>query len=222
MNTILLVEDNPHIMKINHTALMMEGYHILEAATAAECLAALDDQDIDLVILDIMLPDGNGVTLCRQIKQKFEIPILFLSALGENQDVIAALRAGGDDYLPKPYDIGVLIARVEARLRAVRREKRFFHLGALRLDTAARIGYCGAQELPLTQKEFSLLLQLAQNGGQIIAKEDLYERVWGRALAGDSTALYTAVSRQNTKLAESGAQVTIHFLRGKGYALEAV
>ena len=82
MNTILLVEDNPHIMKINHAALMMEGYRILEAATAAECLAALDAQDIDLVILDIMLPDGNGVTLCRQIKQKFEIPILFLSALG--------------------------------------------------------------------------------------------------------------------------------------------
>ena len=137
MNTILLVEDNPHIMKINHTALMMEGYHILEAATAAECLAALDKQDIDLVILDIMLPDGNGVTLCRQIKQKFEIPILFLSALGENQDVIAALQAGGDDYLPKPYDIGVLIARVEARLRAVRREKRFFHLGALRTQPPA-------------------------------------------------------------------------------------
>ena len=222
MNTILLVEDNPHIMKINHAALMMEGYRILAAATAADCLAALDAQDLDLVIRDIMLPDGNGVTLCRQIKQKFEIPILFLSALGENQDVIAALRAGGDDYLPKPYDIGVLIARVEARLRAGRREKRFFHFGALRLDTAARIGYCGAQELTLTQKEFSLLLQLAQSGGQIIAKEDLYERVWGRSLAGDSTALYTAVSRLNTKLTESGAQVTIRFLRGKGYTLEAV
>ena len=219
---VLLVEDNPHIMDINTAALTMRGCRVLQAATAQACREQLRLHDVELIVLDILLPDGDGLTLCREIKENYDIPILFLSALGENEDIVQGLTAGGDDYLPKPYDIGVLIARVEARLRAGRREKRFFHFGALRLDTAARIGYCGAQELTLTQKEFSLLLQLAQSGGQIIAKEDLYERVWGRALAGDSTALYTAVSRLNTKLTESGAQVTIRFLRGKGYTLEAV
>ena len=178
MSTILLVEDNPHIMKINHTSLMMEGYDILEATTIAECRAALKSHDVDLIVLDIMLPDGNGVELCSELKHRYEIPILFLSALGENKDIIAALRAGGDDYLPKPYDINVLIARVEARLRSSNKEKRWFRFADLKLDTVSRIGYCRDQDLVLTQKEFSLLLQLARQGGRILPKEQLYEAVW--------------------------------------------
>ena len=219
---ILLVEDNPHIMKINHASLMMEGYQILEAATAAECLRMLETNDVDLIILDIMLPDGNGVALCSEIKHKYEIPILFLSALDENKDIIAALRAGGDDYMPKPYDIGVLIARVEARLRSTHREKRFFYFEDLKLDTVSRIGYSKDKDLLLTQKEFSLLLQLARNNGQIITKEKLYESVWGRPLVTDSTALYTAISRLNTKLADENTEITISYLRNKGYLLERV
>mgnify|MGYP000009176777 FL=1 len=222
MSTILLVEDNPHIMKINHTSLMMEGYDILEATTIAECRAALKAHDVDLIVLDIMLPDGNGVELCSELKHCYEIPILFLSALGENKDIIAALRAGGDDYLPKPYDINVLIARVEARLRSSNKQKRWFRFADLKLDTVSRIGYCRDQDLVLTQKEFSLLLQLARQGGRILPKEQLYEAVWGRPLATDSTALYTAISRLNAKLGEAQSETTISYLRGQGYMLETV
>lgn len=221
MNTILLVEDNPHIMKINYTSLMMEGYHILKAETAADCLQVLRERDVDLIILDVMLPDGSGVALCTQIKQEFEIPILFLSALGENGDIIAALRAGGDDYLTKPYDINVLIARVEARLRAVHKEKRFLRFGPLRFDTAARLCEHAGNELPLSQKEFSLLLQLARSNGQPLSKQALYDSVWGTPLLDDSTALYTAVSRLNAKLERENTGITISYLREKGYALEA-
>ena len=221
MNTILLVEDNPHIMKINYTSLMMEGYHILKAETAAACLQVLRANDVDLIILDIMLPDGSGVDLCTQIKREFEIPILFLSALGENEDIIAALRAGGDDYLTKPYDIGVLIARVEARLRAVHKEKRFLRFGTLRFDTAARLCDHDGRELPLSQKEFSLLLQLARSNGQAVSKEALYDSVWGAPLPEDNTALYTAVSRLNAKLEKEHTGIIISYLREKGYALEA-
>lgn len=221
MNTILLVEDNPHIMKINYTALMMEGYYILRAETAAECLRVLRENDVDLVILDIMLPDGNGVELCTRIKREFEIPILFLSALGENENIVAALRAGGDDYLTKPYDINVLIARAEARLRAVHKEKRFLRFGSLRFDTAARICEHDGNELPLSQKEFSLLLQLARSNGQAVSKETLYDSVWGTPLLDDSTALYTAVSRLNTKLEKENIGIIISYLRDRGYALEA-
>ena len=221
MNTILLVEDNPHIMKINYTSLLMEGYHVLCAETAAQCLQTLRANDVDLVILDVMLPDGNGVSLCTEIKKEYDIPILFLSALGENEDIIAALRAGGDDYLPKPYDINVLIARVEARLRAVHKEKRFLRFGLLRFDTAARRCDCGGRELPLSQKEFSLLLQLARSNGQAVSKEALYDSVWGAPLPEDNTALYTAVSRLNAKLEKEHTGITISYLREKGYALEA-
>lgn len=222
MNTILLVEDNPDIMKINYMSLMMEGYHVLKAKTAAECMRELQANDVDLIILDIMLPDGNGIALCTRIKKQYEIPILFLSALGENADIIEALRAGGDDYLPKPYDINVLIARAEARLRSVHKEKRFFSVGVLKFDTTARVCFCRDRELSLTQKEFSLLLQLARNNGQHVKKEALYESVWGSPLSGDSAALYTAVSRLNTKLKKQNAPLTISYLHEKGYALEAV
>ena len=221
MNTILLVEDNPHIMRINYTSLMMEGYHVLKAETAAECLQMLRANDVDLIVLDVMLPDGSGVDLCTRIKREFELPILFLSALGENADIIAALRAGGDDYLTKPYDIGVLIARVEARLRSVHQEKRFLRFGPLRFDTAARRCEHDGRELPLTQKEFSLLLQLARSNGQTLSKESLYDSVWGTPLLDDSTALYTAVSRLNAKLEQENTGITISYLREKGYALEA-
>lgn len=220
MNTILLVEDNPHIMKINCTSLMMEGYHILKAETALECMQVLSENDVDLIILDVMLPDGSGVSLCTQIKQEFEIPILFLSALGENEDIIAALRAGGDDYLTKPYDINVLIARAEARLRSVHKEKRFLRFGPLRFDTAARRCEQDGRELPLSQKEFSILLQLARSNGRAVSKESLYDSVWGSPLLDDSTALYTAVSRLNAKLEKEHTCITISYLREKGYALE--
>lgn len=220
MNTILLVEDNPHIMKINHMALMMEGYRILEATTAADCLNRLDAEDVDLIVLDVMLPDGNGVALCEQIKQKYEVPILFLSALGENKDIIAALRAGGDDYLPKPYDIDVLIARVEARLRSAHTTKRIFIFDSLKFDTVARRCFYQGRDLMLTQKEFSLLLLLARSNGQVVSKEKLYQFVWGTALSGDSAALYTAVSRVSTKLKRENVPINIVYTREKGYTLE--
>lgn len=220
MNTILLVEDNPHIMKINHTALMMEGYRIIEAATAAECLSILGKNDVDLIVLDVMLPDGNGVALCTQIKQKYEVPILFLSALGENEDIIAALRAGGDDYLPKPYDINVLIARVEARLRSAHAAKRIFTFNGLRFDTAARRCFFRERDLALTQKEFSLLLLLAQSNGQVVSKERLYQFAWGDELSGDSAALYTAISRVSGKLKKENVPMNITYARDRGYALE--
>ena len=220
MNTILLVEDNPHIMKINHTALMMEGYRILEAASAGECLHILEAEDVDLIVLDVMLPDGNGVALCTQIKQKYEVPILFLSALGENADIIAALRAGGDDYLPKPYDINVLIARVEARLRSAHATKRIFSFDALKFDTVARRCFFRDRDLMLTQKEFSLLLLLARSNGQVVSKEKLYQFVWGNALSGDSAALYTTVSRVSAKLKKANVPMNIVYTREKGYTLE--
>ena len=220
---ILVADDEPEMTMVLEALLSREHYSVDVVYNGQDALDYGLAENYDCLVLDIMMPKLDGIQVLRELRARnVSTPVLLLTAKSQVEDRIAGLNSGADDYLPKPYDIGVLIARVEARLRAGRREKRFFHFGALRLDTAARIGYCGAQELTLTQKEFSLLLQLAQSGGQIIAKEDLYERVWGRALAGDSTALYTAVSRLNTKLTESGAQVTIRFLRGKGYTLEAV
>lgn len=169
----------------------MEDYSVLEAADAAQCRKLLSENDVDLVILDIMLPDGDGVSLCREIKAKYDIPILFLSALSENEDIITALRAGGDDYLPKPYDIQVLIARVEARLRAVRKDKRYITFGSLKLDTISMAAYFADNDLLATHKEFSLLLMLVRNIGSTVQKAELYENVWGLPYYDNANALFT-------------------------------
>ena len=220
--TILLVEDNPHIMEINSEALQMEGYAVLEARNGRECMDTLQMNEVHLVILDIMLPDTDGLELCREIKAAYDLPILFLSALGENSQIIEGLRAGGDDYLAKPYDIGVLLARVEARLRDSLHQKRVVSWGRLKLDTISMIARFGEQDLLLTQKEFQLLLTLARNPGRLIGKEELYRNVWGASAGEDHRAIYTTVSRLNKKLAAQGAMLRVGFHRPEGYALESV
>ena len=220
--TILLVEDNPYIMEINREALRMEDYTVLEAADAKACMRELSAHDVDLIVLDVMLPDGDGVTLCRQIKERYGTPVLFLSALGENAQIIEGLRAGGDDYLPKPYDIGVLLARIEARLRSARRDKRIVSHNDLRLDTVSMIGYVGETDLLLTQKEFLLLLSLVKNVNRLISKEALYREVWGADPGENHTVIYTTVSRLNKKLDDAAAGLRVVLHRGEGYALEQI
>ena len=218
--TILLIEDNPHIMEINAEALMMEDYTVLQAVNGKECLSALQGNDVDMIVLDIMLPDSDGLTLCKQIKAQYDIPILFLSALGKNEQIVEGLRSGGDDYLPKPYDIKVLLARVEARLRAAQRKKRFLNYAGLRLDTALLSAYSGDTDLLLSQKEFLLLLTLIRNPNRPMEKEELFRAVWGSEAVGDVSALHTAISRLNKKLETAGNRVSHR--RGEGYALEEV
>ncbi|MBR5110632.1 MAG: response regulator transcription factor [Clostridia bacterium] len=221
-HTILLVEDNPHIMEINHEALVMEGYDVVKAKDGRECMAALKARDIDLIVLDIILPDTDGLTLCRQIKESYDIPILFLSAMGENEQIIAGLRAGGDDYLPKPYDIGVLLARIEARLRTVRRKKRPANKSGLQINLSAMIAYYGDTDLQLNRKEFSMLLAFLRSPNRMIGKEELYRAVWGTEAGDDLSALHTTVSRLNKKLEIGGTGKRVAYSRGEGYSLDKI
>jgi len=220
--TILLVEDNPHIMEINYEALIMEDYTVLKAMDGKGCLAALQKNDVDLIVLDIMLPDTDGLTLCRQIKAQYDVPILFLSAMGENEQIIEGLRAGGDDYLPKPYDLGVLLARVEARLRSSQREKRVVIYGGLQMDTVAMKGFWKNRDLQLTPKEYILLLMLTQNAGRPVSKDALIQRIWGTLPDQDHGDIYSTVFRMNKKLEAAGADMRASSRRSAGYALEEI
>lgn len=220
MSTILLVEDNPHIMKINNEVLSLQGYDVLKAATAAEARERLRWYPVDLIVLDIMLPDGNGVDLCRELKARYHIPILFLTALGENRDVVEGLRAGGDDYLPKPYDLDVLIARIEARLRSNVDSRRYFCYGCLKLDTVSFIGYINNRDILLTQKEFTVLLLLAQNAERKVSQAELMKVAWGTESEKENRTLWTLISRLRKKLHSEESRLEISSLRGGGYLLE--
>ena len=219
MSTILLVEDNPHIMKINAEVLSLHGYEVLRAGTAAEAREQLRWHPANLIVLDIMLPDGNGIDLCRELKGRYHIPILFLTALGENQDV-EGLRAGGDDYLPKPYDLEVLLARIEARLRSDAGSRRYVSYGNLKLDTVSSAGYINGRDILLTQKEFTVLLLLAQNAEYKVSQAELMREVWGAESEMEKRALWTLISRLRKKLHSEDPRLEISSLRGGGYLLE--
>ena len=219
MSTILLVEDNPHIRQINAKVLALQGYEVLQAGTAAEAREQLQWHPADLIVLDVLLPDGNGVELCRELKQRYPVPILFLSALGEDRDVVVGLRAGGDDYLAKPYDLEVFLARVEARLRARTDSRRYVAYGCLKLDTVSLVGYVNDRDILLTQKEFAVLRLLAQNAGRRVSQGELMREVWGAESERETRALWTLVSRLRKKLGSEESRLEIVSLRG-GYLLE--
>lgn len=220
MSTILLVEDNPHIMKINAQMLAARGYEVYKAFSASECRQVMEWNHVQLVVLDIMLPDGDGLELCRELKNKYHVPILFLSALGENQDVVDGLRAGGDDYLAKPYDLEVLAARVEARLRQENARNRYVSYGNLKLDTLSGCGYLDDRDLLLTQKEFSVLLLLTRNAENTVSRQEVLREIWNFETEDGNNALWTLISRLRKKLEAAGARLEISSKRGDGYMLE--
>jgi DNA-binding response OmpR family regulator len=213
-----LIEDNPAVQRNNRAILARRGYRVREASDLAQARASVATEAPDAIILDIMLPDGSGLDFLTELRRDSRIPALVLTALGTPEDIARGLRAGGDDYLPKPYDLDVFLARVEALLRRSRQVPEAVVVGSLLLDITAGQAFCNGADLLLTQKEFALLLLLAQNENKTLDAEYLYERIWKRSAVGDTQAVKTVVSRLRTKLARSG--YTIVAARGEGYLFE--
>jgi DNA-binding response OmpR family regulator len=213
-----LVEDNPAVQRNNRAILARRGYSVREASDLTQARAAVAEEEPDAIILDIMLPDGSGLDFLTELRRGSRIPALMLTALGTPADIARGLRAGGDDYLPKPYDLDVFLARVEALLRRARQVPESVVAGRLHLDVTAGQAFCNGADLLLTQKEFALLLLLAQNENKTLDAEYLYERIWKRPAVGDTQAVKTVVSRLRAKLARTG--YTIVAARGEGYLFE--
>ena len=147
---------------------------------------------------------------------------MFLSALGESRDVVEGLRAGGDDYLAKPYDLEVLAARIEARLRQEQARSRYVSYGSLKLDIFSDCGYLGGVDLQLTQKEFAVLLLLVRNAGKTVSKQKVLMEVWNTDQEDDKRALWTLISRLRRKLNSHNSRIEISSKRGDGYTLELI
>ncbi len=222
--TILLIEDDPNILKINRAVLTKRGYRILEAETIREAEALMEREKPDLLVLDILLPDGNGRDFCRRIRENSRIPILFLTALDESADEVEGFLSGGDDYLSKPYDLEVLCVRIAALLqRAGRGEARepeeILKIGRLELHMTSHRVYRDGTDLLLKPLEFGMLEYLVRHQDGWHTPEEVYRNVWGMAEMKDVRTLWTNMSRMRRKVEENSG-VKIVNERGKGYRIE--
>lgn len=218
--TVLLVEDNKHLNKINSRALRLAGYRVLTAHTVREARAQLTAEIPDAIVLDILLPDGNGVDFCREIREFITAPILFLTSVAGVDQALEGLRAGGDDYLNKPFHIELLLARIEAFWRRDELQERIkftdkLVCGPLILNTVSGAAFLHGKDMLLTSKEFAVLLLLVRKKGCILTAEQIYQAVWNQPMAGDANAVRVAVSRLRGKLAGSGFGIAVR--RGEGY-----
>lgn len=218
--TILLVEDNPHILRTNRRILEREGYTVLCAGTLQAARKHLAEKQPDALVLDIRLPDGSGLDFCTEVRAMTPAPVLFLTALDEKSSVIEGLVAGGSDYITKPYDVDVFLARIKAQLRLIKMNQtpsRELSYGPVRLDLIAQRAYLHEKDLLLTQKEYALLLLLMRSEGQTLSAETLYEEVWHLPMAGENRSLKKHLSGVRKKLENGGSEYTIIAVYGKGY-----
>jgi len=183
---ILLVDDDRFILNPLARILGLQGYHCTMAVTASEAWQALEKEPFDLMLLDIGLPDMDGVSLCRRVRSKYRLPIMMLTAREATSDKIIGLEVGADDYIIKPFDPQEVLARIRAHLRrtqeystAIAQEKNVLKIGDLIIDFDARDAYRDGTALHLTTREFELLEVLAKNQGRALSRDYLFERIWG-------------------------------------------
>jgi two-component system response regulator RegX3 len=221
--TILLVEDEESITTPLVEALEREGFDTAVSATAGESLELAERVKPDLVLLDVMLPDGSGFDVCRELRARSRVPIIMLTARGEEADRVAGLELGADDYVVKPFSARELVARVRAVLRRAaeageRRTGDITEIGEVRLDPARRTAAFRGAELELSRKEFDLLRLLVDNAGSVVTRERLIDEVWDTNWFGSTKTLDVHVSGLRKKLEDDPAAPRyIHTVRGVGF-----
>jgi two-component system KDP operon response regulator KdpE len=198
---VLVVDDEPQILRALRTTLRGAGYDVETAATASEALAAAAARPPDAMILDLVLPDGDGTDVCRELRTWSDAPVIVLSAVGEERQKIAALDAGADDYVTKPFSVDELLARLRAvSRRVVPSQEPVIEVGELRIDVAERLVTVSGRRVKLTPHEFDLLRVLAQNRGRLLTHRTLLREVWGPAYEIEAHYLHVYVSHLRRKL----------------------
>ena len=222
MPQIIVAEDDRAARESVTRALELEGYGVIAVPDGEAALSAVEDKTGDILILDLMMPRVDGLTVCRRMRAHGDrTPILIMTARTEVSDRISGLDAGADDYLPKPFSLDELLARVRALLRRSTYDSagRMVEVADLRIDPAARRAWRGDRELELTKTEFDLLLLLASNAGVVLEHSTIYERIWGYDFGKDSKALAVYVGYLRRKLEADGESRLVRTVRGVGYTL---
>jgi DNA-binding response OmpR family regulator len=217
--TVLVVEDESSIASFVALYLKNAGYGVKTAATGNEALADVAAETLALIVLDLMLPDIDGIEVCRRIRKSSDVPILMLTARDEDVDKIIGLEVGADDYLTKPFNPRELVARVKSILRRAAPERRQIESKQLRhgdlvVDAGRREVHVGDEEVQLAPKEFDLLWELLDHRGLVLTRDQLLERVWGYTFAGDTRTVDVHVRQLRRKLGDASPIVTVW---GVGY-----
>ena len=223
--TVLVVEDDNIIREGLQISLRQDGYDVLTAATQNEALDTISgNQTIDVFLLDVMLPDGDGYTICREIRKKSDVPILFLTACDDEVHTVLALEQGADDYIAKPFRIRELLARMKAILRRAGKDvvqQSRIAIGDNELDLQAGKMYRNQKNIELTAMEYRLLLIFVNYRGQTLSRQQLLNDIWDGAgdFVNDNT-LTVYIKRLREKLGDFEGQPLIQTVRGIGYRME--
>jgi len=221
MERVLIVDDDPDIVRLVGYNLSHSGFEVQTAATGREALEIVQRRPPDLVVLDVMLPDVDGLEVCRTLRQQSpsrRIPILMLTARGEEIDRVVGFELGADDYVSKPFSPRELVLRVKSILRRTGTTRSdVMHAGRLRIFPERRQCFVGSTLVTLTAKEFDLLFELMKANGNVLTREVLMDRVWGYHGDATSRTLDTHVRRLREKLGDDGNRVET--VRGVGYRI---
>jgi len=221
MSKVLIVDDDPHIRELAGVFLRNEGFDVCEAADGVEALTQVENTKVDMVILDIMMPNMDGWELCRQLRRYYDFPLLMLTAKGETNDKIQGFQLGTDDYLVKPFDPLELVMRVKALLRRYRiATSQTVLVGELFMDHKTFEVRINGEAITLPLKEFELLFKLASYPGKTLARDQLIEDIWGYDFDGNERTLDVHINRLRDRFPEERYSFKIHTIRGLGYRLE--
>lgn len=218
---ILVVDDDPEIVSFVKRGLAYEGYKVDTAADGSEALTKARESEPDLVVLDVMMPEIDGIEVSKRLREGSDVPILMLTAKGTIADKVAGFASGADDYLVKPFAFDELLARVRALLRRRQpREGEILRFSDLSLNTATREVKRGNDAIELTAQEFDLLELFARHPRQVLKRDLIYERVWGYNFEGESNVIEVYVRYLRSKLEAGGKSRLIQTIRGVGYVLK--
>ena len=218
---ILIVEDEPKLREVLCDFFSSKGEHPSEARDGMEALALIEEQDFDAVLLDIMMPKLDGLSVCRAVRKNNDVPIVFLTALSDEEDKLMGYELGADDYITKPFTMSVLYAKLTALIKRNQHNVLAgdrMEVGGITLDLARQKVFAGNQEIALTPKEFSLLRCLMHNKNMVMTQEQLLIKCWGYDYEGESRAVDTHIKRLREKLGEYSA--CIQTVIKAGYRIE--
>lgn len=223
--TVLVVEDEPSIADILQITLRFHGFTVLCAATGGRAVELAREHRPDLVLLDVMLPDGNGWHVCRRLREEYEdMAVIFLTARDAPSDVVSGLALGGDDYITKPFNVDEVLARIRAVLRRTssvgERQRSVLRHGDLEMDEATFSVRRAGQDVDLTPTEYNLLRYLLRNADRVVTKDQILQHVWSFDCSIESTVVETYISYLRRKLDRFGPPLIVT-RRGVGYGLRA-